>query len=437
MNMIRIFAFESTHFRRNPSKVFSYLLFLLACLYAIYNGFDLQQKQRETIQNIKQEQTEEIRKVLVWFEEGKKGPEDRAWINIQEPYWSLRYMPTYTIKQPSALLPLGIGQAEQYGYYKEVTFWSSTYDNDMVEEIANPERLVNGNIDFSFLVIYLLPLLLIILTYNVGGLEKDAGFEKLITIQVGSMPKWLGIRFAFYVALLLCTVVLLIFGVALMNNGLDLLPSHLGALMLLITGYILFFAVLFYLVLLYGSGSSSIAFNMIGIWLLLCVIVPGSVHQYASIKVPVNYMVDYLDVHRKETYATYSLPPDTLSSRLLKIYPKIAESKHGQEEKMDQKVVRRSIGAIVNKMNKTAAMQIEQQHEIKNQLIRSSYWYNPVSFVQNQWNSYTHTDYYSYQEYRMNVQQAIDDKMELLVFETWNQKIVDKETYEQYRKDLE
>ena len=89
MNIIRIFVFESAHFRKTPSKIVSYLLFFLACLYAIYNGFDLQQKQRDTIQNIKQEQTEEIRKVLVWFEEGKKGPEDRAWINIHEPYWSL------------------------------------------------------------------------------------------------------------------------------------------------------------------------------------------------------------------------------------------------------------------------------------------------------------------------------------------------------------
>ena len=40
-------------------------------------------------------------------------------------------------------------------------------------EISNYERLINGNIDFSFLVIFLLPILLIILTYNINGLEKD------------------------------------------------------------------------------------------------------------------------------------------------------------------------------------------------------------------------------------------------------------------------
>jgi len=436
MNMISILLFEFTHFRRNKSKVFSYLLFLLACLYAIYNGFELQKKQQDTIQAIKQEQQEEIGKVKAWFEEGKKGPEDRAWVDIHEPYWSLRYTPTFEIKQSSVLLPLGIGQAEHYGYYKEVTFWSTTYDKDMVEEIANPERLVNGNIDFSFLVIYLLPLLLIILTYNVGGLEKDAGFDKLITIQFGSLSKWLGVRFAFYVALLLSTVVLLILGVAFLNNGLSLLPSELGALIFLSTGYILSFAAIFFLVLLYGASSSSIAFNMIATWLLLCLLVPGAVHQYASMKVPVNYMTDYLDVNRKETYATYSLPSDSLSKRLLSIYPKVAETKHGQEAKPKDKIVRRSVGAIINEMNKAAVVKIEEKNESKNQLIRSSYWFNPIPFVQNQWNSYTSSDYYSYQRYRVEVQKTIVKKMELLVFDTWNKKRIEQEAYEQYIQEL-
>ena len=178
------------------------------------------------------------------------------------------------------MLPLGLGQSEQYGYYKEVTIWSSTYDNDMVEEIANPERLINGNIDFSFLVIYLLPLLLIVLTYNIGGLEKDAHFERLVKVQFGSLSKWLGFRFSFYVTMLVLTVVMLILGVAYINDGLYLWTSNLGGLLLLSVGYILFFSTLFFGVLIYSSGSRSNAFNMISIWLLLCLIIPGSIHQY-------------------------------------------------------------------------------------------------------------------------------------------------------------
>ena len=105
-----------------------------------------------------------------------------------------------------------------YGFYKEITFWSSTYDNDMVEEISNPERILTGTVDFSFLVIYLLPVLLIALTYNIGGLERDAKFERLIAIQTGSLSKWLLLRFSFYVVLLFLTIIVLMFGVTLINR---------------------------------------------------------------------------------------------------------------------------------------------------------------------------------------------------------------------------
>ena len=171
MSLISICIFEFKHFVRSTSKLLTYVLFVCASIYAIYNGFDLQNKQQKTIDGIQQEQNQEIQKVINWYQGGQKGPDDRTWVDITEPYWSLRYTPLYAVKSPSALLPLGIGQTEQYGFYKEVTLWSSTYDNDMVEELSNPERLVNGNIDFSFLIVYLLPVLLIILTYNIGGLE--------------------------------------------------------------------------------------------------------------------------------------------------------------------------------------------------------------------------------------------------------------------------
>lgn len=436
MTAFKIFTYEFKHFSRSRSKVFCTLLFVFACIYAIYNGFDLQNKQQITLAGIERERQESMEKVSGWFDQGKKGPEDQAWVDVTTPYWSLRQMSSYTVKQPSPLMPLGIGQAEQYGFYKEVTFWSSTHDNDMVEELANPERLVNGNVDFSFMVIYLLPVLMIILTYNVGGLEVDNRFELLIAIQSGSIRKWLVTRFAFYVALSLGTVCFLMVVVGVANGGEEPVWSDLGALLLLAALHVLFFAALFLAILLNRSGTSTTAFAMIGVWLLLCVIVPGTVHQYASMKVPVNYMTDYLDVNRKETYATYALPPEAMLERLLVIYPTLTETRLGTAAEMDNSAIQRSVGAIINDMNKGAIAEIEARNEGKNALIRSTYWFNPVSFVQNRWNAHTATDYDAYRDYRQTVQGAIDKKMELLVFETWNQVTVDKDTLLGYEREL-
>ena len=435
MRVIHLLLFESKHFVRSKSKVVSYLLFVCTCVYAIQNGFELYHKQSETILEIRQDQSAEIQKVNTWFAEGKNGPEDRSWVDIHEPYWALRYAPTYVIKSPSSLLPLGLGQSEQFGYYKEITFWSSTYDNDMVEEIANPERLGNGTLDFAFLILYLLPLLLIVLTYDIGGLEKDEHFENLVKIQYGSWNRWIAIRMIFYVGLLLMTVLLLMSGVVYLNTS-GAFPNEFIGLVCLVSGYVLFFAVLYFSILRLGNGSSANAFNMIGIWIMLCLLIPGAVHQYISLKVPVGYMTDFLDANRQETYAVYSLPSETVSEQLVSMYPSL-QSKINSEEEKNGQYLRKSLSALTNELNKSAVTQIESRNARKNELLQATYWFNPVMFAQNQWNSYTSSDYAAYLVYRLKVQQMIDKKIGFLVIDTWNERTTEQVGFEQYIQALQ
>ena len=432
MSALNIFLYEFKHFSRSRAKVLAYMLFVLACVYALYNGFRLYNKQQETISSIEQKKQEGITKIKSWYDEGKKGPEERPWIDITNPFWALWNAPTYTIKPPSPLLPLGIGQAEQYGFYKKTTNWSSTYDNDMVEELANPERLVNGNIDFAFLVLFLLPILLIIFSYNINGLEKDSNFDKLITIQVGNTKKWIIVRLLFYVSFLLLTVIMLILSVGLINSINGIYQSNLLSLIFLSTIYITLWAVVFYFIILKSNGSSPQAFTMISVWLFVCIIIPGAVHQYASIKYPANLMTDYLDVNRKEAYEVFELSQDAQAKKIMAIYQDLAKTKHGKDSIINEDIVSNTVSAIINQMNKKAIDAIEQQNEKKNELIRASYWFNPISYFQNKWNHYTSSDYYAYKSYRTDVQKAIDRKIELLVFECWDRKKVDKATYENY-----
>ena len=48
------------------------------------------------------------------------------------------------------------------------------------------------------------------------------------------------------------------------------------------------------------------------------------------------------------------------------------------------------------------------QNEDKNRLIRSTYIFNPVSFVQNVWNSCTSTDYDSYKNFRSEIENLLN-----------------------------
>ena len=176
---INIFLFEFKHFIRSKAKVFSFILFVIICVLSIYNGVKISDKQFETISDVKKNESVEHTKVFDWLDNISSNEDSlktfsrsRKRVNTQEPFWAIIYTPNYVVKDPSPMLPFGIGQSQQFGFYKKINRWSSTYDTDTVEEISNYERLINGDIDFSFMIIYLLPLLMIILIFNINGLEK-------------------------------------------------------------------------------------------------------------------------------------------------------------------------------------------------------------------------------------------------------------------------
>ncbi|TAF96465.1 MAG: hypothetical protein EAZ47_02390 [Bacteroidetes bacterium] len=430
------FLYERKHFLHSKAKVVAYVLFVIAAIYALYNGFTLQKSQEKTIQEIRQKQAEGFKKVTQWYQQGKKGPEDRPWVNIEQPFWALWNLPTYAIKQPSPLLPLGIGQTEQYAYYKRITNWSTTYDTDMVEELANPERLTAGTIDFSFLVLYLSPLLLIIFIYNIYGLETDLQFDKLLAIQVKSVPRWIAARTLFYFVIIWLTLSIAIWAVAIMNNAVSTHIMAINRIWLLTSFYLLGWCLLGFTAIIFSKNSKSIAFTLISGWLIVCVLIPGGVHQWVHIKHPTNYMTDYLDANRKQAYAVYDLSATEKQKMLTALYPFITQTKAYNTNKPPEEIIDNTVSAIINQQNKKAIAKVESGYATKNKAIEASYWYNPVVLLQNTWNGHTGSSFYDFQVFRNEVQQKIDKKILLLVQECWQERKVNESIYQNYRKQL-
>ena len=47
-------------------------------------------------------------------------------------------------------------------------------------------------------------------------------------------------------------------------------------------------------------------------------------------------------------------------------------------------------------------------------------------------NAIAETDYYAYRNYREQIQETIDKKIELILMDTWNEVVVGKQKYIQY-----
>jgi len=431
MRSLSIFVNEWKHFTRSPFKIIALFLFTVASIYGLHNGADLFEKQKNEIERLNQETEAEIKNTLSYYDTGKKGPDEKPWVDNNEPFWAIYNAPTYQFKTPSPTIVYAIGQTEQYGFYKRINTWSNPYDADMTQEISNPERIQSGNLDFSFAVLFLLPLLLLVLLYNIKGLEAERGFLPLVIVQAGSKNWWILSRTAFYAILLL----LVLFGLMLYGATLtDVFETknNFWKIFLWVTISLLFWLVIYFLILYYGNNTVSNTLQMIGVWLLLALIIPATIQQWIAIEKPTNLMVDLIDVKREKTSEIYEQSKELIDAQLFKLYPDLKETKTFRDTTIVKNDRGYSTDALVNIEMKNATKGIEADNYAKNKLVETTYWFNPLTYFQNKLNKLTSTHYEDYESYRNEIQKSVDNRLETMVFDIWNNVEVDKLRYLEY-----
>ena len=154
MRSLHIFLYEWKHFVRSPFKIVAVSLFIVSSIYGLQNGANLYEKQHLEIKKINKKVTDKKDEIVLYFEKGEKGPKSKPWIDLSTPFWAIYNTPTYHYKKARPAIVYNIGQTEHYGFYKSIDIYSSPYDADMEKEIANPERVQSGTLDFAFVVLF-------------------------------------------------------------------------------------------------------------------------------------------------------------------------------------------------------------------------------------------------------------------------------------------
>ncbi|PQJ77974.1 hypothetical protein [Polaribacter porphyrae] len=436
MKIITIFLYEWSHFKRSPFKIIAVLLFVVAGVYGLHNGFHLYKEQTKEIEKVKQKALKEKETTLAYFNEGKKGPKAKPWVNVSMPFWAIWHTPTPKFKTPEPTLVYSVGQAEQYGFYKNVTVWSSVYDADMAEEIANPERLQIGTLDFSFVVLYLLPLLLLILLYNIKGLENEQGFLSLIYVQTGSKNWWLFTRVSFYALLSIVLILGLMLYGAILTNVFQTASSEFWSIFTWFLEYLFIWFIIYFFILKLSKSTIATTLQMLGFWVVFAFIVPAAVHQYVSIKKPNNLMVAYLDLQR-DGYADILKEEDSIiKKKIFRLYSELNKIPDSLQNSMSLYKKRYSSAAILNSLLKDNSEIIERENGFRNTIVENTYLFNPVTYFQNRLNKATKTHYYDYQDYRNEIQQKIDKKLTIMLTDIWKETKVNKQKYLNYLEEL-
>jgi ABC-2 type transport system permease protein len=144
------------------------------------------------------------------------------------------------------------------------------------EDPENPQVLSSGRFDVSFVIIFLLPLLVIGFTYNVYASEKEAGTLLLLMAQNVPVEKVVACRFVVrYLLFSLYFNALLLAGLALFGVSLTASFSEAATMVAITLLYTAFWFALSYWLNSFKKTSGFTATALTGAWLLAVFIVPS------------------------------------------------------------------------------------------------------------------------------------------------------------------
>jgi ABC-2 type transport system permease protein len=206
----------------------------------------------------------------------------------------------YAVLPPGPLAPLAVGQSDLLPYYFKMT----TDAKETVlaaTELENPHRLLAGRFDLAFVLIYLYPLLILALTYNLLSAEKEQGTLVLALSQPVSLRTVIAGKVALRFGLFVAAVVAMA-AIAILIGGVNLTAPGVVARLVLwvgaVTLYGLFWFAVAAAVTALGKPSATNAVVLAGIWLVLVVLVPSLLSMTATTMFPVPSRVEMIQAMR-------------------------------------------------------------------------------------------------------------------------------------------
>ncbi len=190
----------------------------------------------------------------------------------------------YVTLPPTGLAALSVGQSDIQLNYLPISL-ATTLDITKNLELENPVNLATGSFDIAFVVIFLLPIFILAMSYDLLSSEKERGTLAMILAHPVSIRELMASKIISRAAIMLAVV--LSFGViALMTvgTGLDTADTWMrfSLWMLATLLYLAFWFALAVLVNVYGKNSASNGTVLAGVWLILVVIVPQLVSMLAT-----------------------------------------------------------------------------------------------------------------------------------------------------------
>jgi ABC-2 type transport system permease protein len=313
---------------RGPAAAVAALLLFITGLYALWNGLQWSggiAKAADVALSNAQRDFDVMRANTIRFE--RSHPGTGAYLQDVAPAQrSIRGLNAMTVSiggtvavlPPRPLAHLSIGQSDLYPAFTSISLWNNRHDLFTEVDNDNPLNLVNGRFDAAFLILYVCPLFILALTYDVISGEREAG----TLAWLASSPTGLGALVSR--RLLLIGIVLLgpvatiaIAGTLTRHSNAETLTA-LACWLIIVAAYAAFWFGLAVLVNSRGWNSEANAIVLATVWLALVLILPALLNLAVIAVAPVPSRTAYVLALRDARNA--SERPDATTEVLLEEY---------------------------------------------------------------------------------------------------------------------
>jgi ABC-2 type transport system permease protein len=285
------------------------LMFALVIGYALFKGHAWARHQQNTLAQMEQDEQERLGEIgrLITEEERKAAEEGKP---LAYPTWGPRHPAyvgiyrgqRYAALPPAPLAPLAVGQTDVYPNHFKVS--AGMKESFLIaQETESPFKLLAGQFDLAFVIIYFYPLLILALTFNLVASEKEDGtLRMLLSNRLRLRSIVLG-KVAARASIVLSSAVLFsLAGFALSSTSFD--GGAISRLMLWGCAVIFYGAFWFALGVAINALGKSAATNALALaacYLAFVVVIPSLVNLGATTLYPVPSRIEFVNAMRAET----------------------------------------------------------------------------------------------------------------------------------------
>jgi ABC-2 type transport system permease protein len=278
-------------------------LFAVIIGYGVYNGASWVQFQRATLAAAANEEgaryAQASREIIEIETNGKTVSPftDPRLASVASGRSGIRYAQL----PPAPLAALSVGQSDLYPYYFKISRQSkqSFTTND---EIENPTNLLAGRFDLAFVIIYLFPLLILALSYNLISAEREQGTLAMMMSQPIALRSFVAGKIGLRVIVLL----ILAIGFSLawfLLGGVNLAAEGAWWRLLfwigIVADYGAFWFALAVAVNSFGKSSATNALILAGLWLVFVLLLPSLLNVAVTSIYPVPSRVEMIQATRR------------------------------------------------------------------------------------------------------------------------------------------